>query len=309
MKPKRRLRNLTVKEVALVRAGDNPPARISLFKARPDGDADDDPEPGRLRQLLSAVRKRLRGGDAQRAERRLLAELEKAEAAADAAEEALAAALEGDDPADDDDEPEDPEGSDKKEDPPVKKTYAQILAALPEEERGVVAAELAGRDAEIAKLKPKDPPPDPMAALPAEFRKQLEDERAERAELKKQVEALRGAGERAAFAKTLEPLNHLPTKTDDLVGLLFDLPAEKRTALVGVLKASDALIARGGLGALGSERDGAAGSALAKIDAAAQEIRKAKPELSIEKARTLAMEQNPALYEEAEAERRQGLLH
>lgn len=325
MTPKRRLRNITVKEISLVRAGDNPPARVLLFKSR-----EPDPLPSvgeRFRSALATLRKRLGYEPSAATRAEVLEEIEKAKGGLppwlqgkkpkdDAPDESADDAPDDAD-AEDADEPEDteeadPDAEDREEDKKVKKSLAAILAELPEDERAVVSDALAARDAELTKLRPAAAlAPDPLAALPAPVRKQIEADRAERAELRKQVSDLRTASERTAFAKALGPIQALPTRDDALVELLFGLPVEKRTPLVELLKAADALIVRGGVlgGGLGTERDSLAGSALAKIDALAVEMRKIQPTLSIEKARAAVLNDHPELYDQAEEERRGGGLH
>lgn len=205
------------------------------------------------------------------------------------------------------------------EEEPVKK-LSEILAGLPDADRAVVkaaldesAAKVTEQAAEITKLKAASTePPDPYAGLPTAVRKELEEGKAERAAMAKQLADLKVAGEREAFAKGLV-FKALPGTPSEVADLIYDVPQEKRTKLVALLKAADAAAAQGGvLSTLGTDRGDPASGALAKIEAIATELRKSNPALSIEKARTRAMQENPDLYEEAEAERRsrlQGGVH
>lgn len=380
---KERLRNLTVKAVALVPAGDNPPARILLAKSREA--AQQRSLAGTFRELLSYARKALGREPGAEVRKQLYDEVrqrQQASAVYDALMQRLSALAESLQsiiwwPAEGEtrdaetliresvqqfassieqdaaaliagrimkvckawpDAPPDPEQLEAAlraeletlhqpageprtpTEEPVKK-LSEILAGLPEADRAVVKAALdegtaavtkakEEHAAEIAKLKADTTPPDPYAGVPAAVRKRLEEADARNAQLEARVAKMQADGERAEFAKGLV-FKALPGTPAELAELIYDVPVEKRTKLVAIVKALDAAAAQGGvLQTLGTDRgDPAAGSALAKIEARAQEIVKAAPGTSIEKARTQAMHENPALYEEAEAERRERLLH
>lgn len=381
-KATRRLRNLTIKEVSLVPHGDNPPARIVLYKARAPRLTTrerfthlvgavrkwigDEPSEEVRKQLYDEVRSRQQGStvlDALRQRMEALSEslqsiiwfpndaereqdtetliAESVRQFADSIEADAAALLAGkiyklrvlwpdappepaeftkalsdvleDDAGDvaDDSTAAGPENPQPKEQP-MAKNLAEILAGLTEADRAIVKTTIDGQAAEIVKLTPKEPV-DPLAALPADVRKQLETADAERAELKKQVDEMRIEREREAFGKTLV-LKALPVQIDEVVELLFGLPVEKRGKVVAILKAADEAVLRGGLlDTLGTDRGAVAGSALQKIEERALELRKANPTISIEKARTQVLRENPDLYVLAENERaaalRGGALH
>ena len=175
-------------------------------------------------------------------------------------------------------------------------------------------------EAEIRKLKGESDP-DPLAALPAEIRKsvepilkatnaaleatrsELEKSRTHSAELEKKVTELRTQTAKDAFAKTVgDTLEGLAESREALIDQLWAVP--EGAARDGMLKTlqSAATAARNGalfeeIGLTGTG-DNASGS-MAKIHAAALEIRKARPSLTIEQARVEAMRENPALYREA----------
>lgn len=277
-KPKRRLRNPIVKEVSFVRGGDNPPARLVLYKTRPP------------------------------------VELTAAECAELDAIEKLAA------------------GPARTPEETMKKKLSEILAGLPEEERSVVqetlkaletkvtkaaedekaaatkyATELSARDAEIAKLKKTETPPDPMASLPTEIRKQWEEDRAANATLRAEVAKMQLDAQRTAFAKSLEPIEHLPVKQDDLVDMLFEVPVEKRTKIVALIKVASDLVASGRVfDTIGTDRnDPGSKSAEAQVEALAGEmVKNSGGSVTLAKARAQVWAQRPDLVKQSEAEHR-----
>jgi hypothetical protein len=210
-------------------------------------------------------------------------------------------------------DPATPAGSARTEESDVKKTLEQILAGLgSDEEREVVKAAIAAAataaDPEAVKKAATEAA---LAALPEAVRKQLEADRAEQAALRKEMADLRKEREREAFAKTIK-IENLPAKSEELAELLFEPGAswpEQRAKIVAVLKAADAAMGRFGVfDPLGSERGGAGeGSAAARVEQLAGELRKTEPTLSLEKARTRVRRENPQLYAEEQAELDAGL--
>lgn len=181
--------------------------------------------------------------------------------------------------------------------------------------------ELVQLRAEVAKLKgTKD---DSLDSLPAEIRKQVEPIvkalRAENDALRVSVEsstaALTKAAERieklestnskAEFAKSVgNALDGLGKPACELIDMLWALPNEDvRKSTLETLKSAAEQARRGGifdeLGLSGGDGNSHTGQAMSKIEAAAAEIRKARPELTPEAARVAAMEADPSLYDDA----------
>ena len=172
-------------------------------------------------------------------------------------------------------------------------------------------------DKEIARLKravagEAEPPEDPLDGLDPEVRKRIEpqlkaaNERAVKAEtdnkaLTKRLDKIEADSERTAFEKGIGDLNGLPQKRDDLVDLLWTMQDEKaRSTMQKNLEAAAAAARRGNsiFGAIGSDLGGDGdGSAYAKIEAAATEIRKSNPMLTEAQSRAQAMNDNPELYD------------
>ncbi len=172
-------------------------------------------------------------------------------------------------------------------------------------------------DKEIARLKravagEAEPPEDPLDGLDPEVRKRIEpqlkaaNERAVKAEtdnkaLTKRLDKIEADSERTAFEKGIGDLNGLPQKRDDLVDLLWTMQDEKaRSTMQKNLEAAAAAARRGNsiFGAIGSDLGGDGdGSAYAKIEAAATEIRKSNPKLTEAQSRAQAMNDNPELYD------------
>lgn len=194
--------------------------------------------------------------------------------------------------------------------PIMAKTADEILAGLTDEDREVMkaqgAATATAHAAEIAKLKPAPATPDPLADVPEPVRKMIEKEREDRAaevaELRKSHDALQAASERAEFEKTLA-VGGLAVPSSEIADLLFDVPAEKRAALVKILGAASTAAELGMSTPLGSDIATDPNGTDGKLAALAAEIRKADPTLTIEQARGEAYEQNPELYVESERER------
>ncbi len=169
---------------------------------------------------------------------------------------------------------------------------------------------------EIAKLKraitgEDEPAEDPLEGLDDDVRKLVEPAlksateagaklTKENADLKKRLDKLEGDSALTTFGKSVGDLTGLPQKRDDLVDLLWTMDDEKaRESMQKNLEAAAAAARRGNVfGNIGSDLAGGdTGSAYAKIQAAAVEIKKANPKLTVEQARAQAMNDNPELYD------------
>lgn len=170
------------------------------------------------------------------------------------------------------------------------------------------------KDAEIAKLTKADgddTDPDPLEALPDEVRKVVDpllkaaNDRADKAEesntsLTKRLDVIEADTARTKFEKSVGDLTGLPQKRDEIIDLLWTMTDDDaRGTMQKNLEAAAAAARRGNVfGEIGSGIGGGdTGSAYAKIEAAAVEIRKADPSMTIEKARAQAMNDNPDLYD------------
>ena len=194
-----------------------------------------------------------------------------------------------------------------------KKDRQEVEAALTK--AGTVedlTTQLATAAAEVAKLK-KDPEgdPDPLESLPEDVRKvvdpllksaQEEATKAttENSDLRKRLDKIEADNARETFSKGIGDLNGLPQKRDDLVDLLWTMQDEEaRGTMQKNLEAAAAAARRGNVfGSIGSDLGGDGdGSAYAKIEAAATEIRKGNSKLTEAQARAQAMNDNPELYD------------
>lgn len=195
-----------------------------------------------------------------------------------------------------------------------KKDRAEVEAALTK--AGTVedlTTQLATASAEVAKLK-KDgegEEEDPLKSLPEDVRKvvdpllksaqdQASKATTENADLRKRLDKIEADNARETFSKGIGDLTGLPQKRDDLVELLWTMTdAEARGTMQKNLEAAAAAARRGNVfGSIGSDLGGDGdGSAYAKIEAAAVDIRKSNPKLTEAQARAQAMNDNPELYD------------
>ena len=196
-----------------------------------------------------------------------------------------------------------------------KKDREEVEAALTK--AGTVedlTTQLATANAEVVKLKKGEGgegDPDPLESLPEDVRKVVDpllksaqDEASkattENADLRKRLDKIESDNAREAFAKGIGDLGGLPQKREDIVELLWTMQDEEaRATMQKNLEAAAAAARRGNLfGEIGSGLGGDGdGSAYAKIEAAATEIRKAKPDMTEAQARAQAMNENPELYD------------
>lgn len=193
-----------------------------------------------------------------------------------------------------------------------KEDRAEVEAAL--EKAGTaddLTTKLAASEAEVAKLKdPEEGDPDPLESLPEDVRKVVDpllkhatDEATkateENAGLRKRLDKIEADNERATFAKAIGDLTGLPQKRDEIVDLLWTMTdADARATMQKNLEAAAAAARRGNVfGEIGSGMGADSGTAYAKIEAAAEEIRKVNPKLTEAAARAQAMNENPDLYD------------
>ena len=192
--------------------------------------------------------------------------------------------------------------------PEVKKALDDLQTIAAEAEDKLETAE-----SKITKLeKDKDPDheDDPLEGVPEEVRKIVEPQlkaatdrttavEKENATLKGRLDKIEAETERTTFEKGVGDLTGLPDKREALIESLWTIPdVEKRANVQKSFEAAAAAARRGGvLGEVGSELDGG-GSAYAKIEAVAAEIRKANPEMSEAVSKAKAMTENPELYDQ-----------
>lgn len=162
---------------------------------------------------------------------------------------------------------------------------------------------------ELAKLKGKDADPDPLEGVPEEIRKLVEPQlkaanertaavETENSTLKVRLDKIDADLARVTFEKSVGDLNGLAQARDELVGTLWAIPdAEARLKVQKSLEAAAAAARRGDIyGEIGSGLS-EGGSAYAKIEAAAEELRKADPKMSEAVAKAKVMNDHPDLYD------------
>lgn len=162
---------------------------------------------------------------------------------------------------------------------------------------------------ELAKLKGKDADPDPLEGVPEEIRKIVEPQlkaanertaavETENSTLKVRLDKIDADLARVTFEKSVGDLNGLAQARDELVGTLWAIPdAEARLKVQKSLEAAAAAARRGDIyGEIGSGLS-EGGSAYAKIEAAAEELRKADPKMSEAVAKAKVMNDHPDLYD------------
>lgn len=180
--------------------------------------------------------------------------------------------------------------------------------------------------ARVLKMLGLKPAEEPASDLPDAVRKAVDDVRAE---LKKEQDARAAAEDRlkkaedliakherearvAAMVTKAARFGHLGT-ADDLSKLLSEVEekagGEVLTKLETVLAKGEELASMSKafeeIGVRGSESE--AGNVIEKIDAAAEEIRKADPKLTVDEARAQAWRDNPELFQEYQQQRRRAI--
>ena len=157
--------------------------------------------------------------------------------------------------------------------------------------------------AELRKAKAVDPDSDEgfaelvkgMPAAQAEF---LKAERAKRKALESDVAKMRDTARASEFLAKAKDYRHVPGKPEELAEALRKADdAGVLEVVERVLKAADAALEKAGLTKpIGSDQGGAGDDPMAKVEAAAGELRKANPKLTREQAIAKAIEENPDLY-------------
>lgn len=121
-------------------------------------------------------------------------------------------------------------------------------------------------------------------------------------EAREEVAKMKEAAETAEYIAKAGEFQHLPIgKAEEFGPVLRSVAkADKGSydALVALLKASDELVAQGGLGEAGSNSTNAPGDPYTKLDAKAKELQKADSSLTYAVAFRKAVETNPDLYNE-----------
>ncbi len=163
------------------------------------------------------------------------------------------------------------------------------------------------------KMAKSDEKPDELSDAVKALLQKAEDEKADLKTRLEKAEAdtakLAAEKRRARFIKLAGELKHLPpVVADDFAAVLDKTEAglgEKDFGkLFTVLKSADAVAADSSLfKEFGSAQSGETQSAATQIESKAEELRKADPSLSPERARTKVLKANPALYRLWEAER------
>ena len=168
--------------------------------------------------------------------------------------------------------------------------------------------------AEIAKLTPADDDDDPLKGVDESVRKVMEpllkaqaDEQTrvakENTDLKTRLAKIEETAARNIFEKSVGDLDGLPTPRAELIESLYKITdVESRAAMLKTLEAAAAAARMGVLtGGIGSELT-EGGTAYAKIEALAEELRKTEPTLTAEIAKTRVMNAHPELYDAVLAE-------
>jgi dTMP kinase len=202
-----------------------------------------------------------------------------------------------------------------------------LLASLPEKSRGAVEKALRAADesvaaekaalekraveleAKVAELAKKDEKPaDVLKGLPEEVRKRLEDAEKRAADAEKIAKEERAARELSEITKRVEAeMPHVSGTPAEKAALLQRmkgaLSAEDFAKIGEILRAASKSIEAG---ALFAEIGGSApaGSATAKLEAIAEDMRKSDPKLSKAVAMSKAAKQHPELRREQLAEQR-----
>lgn len=220
------------------------------------------------------------------------------------------------------DKPDDTEGNTMK----GKREYeARVAKAL--ELADLLETKKVDLDTVLSKMSDGDPTPDPApepdpedivkglpknlqdlfekhaAARTAELRKENDQLKKDLSGTNARIEVIEKKAERELFAKSIS-LKGIPTPTEELVELLFDIEKDKREKLVKILSVASEVILKGIPQPLGSDLSGET-SAWAKINAMAQELQKDHPEMTIEKARSTITNANPELARQYREERSQ----
>lgn len=260
---KTRLRGLRVTRVDLVDAGDNPDAHIVLAKARPTGGPDVPDLPDNLAHLAPL---------------------------ADVSPDDLAAIGEF-----------------------VTATFKEheAAAAYLDAHRAEADALRKERDdalAAVEKVRKGEPLPDAdpvFKDLPAEARERIEKAEAASKAAEERVEKMereaRVAKARVDAAATMKRLGD-PEQVADLLVQVEDALPEVAKTLRSIFTAADERIAKGALFAEVGRTAADPASAQGRLDAKADEFQKADPDLTRPQAITKAMEADPSLYEEVQAE-------
>lgn len=146
---------------------------------------------------------------------------------------------------------------------------------------------------------------DKKVVLPPEAQAQIDKALADAAESKAALEKMRDDTDTAVYVAKASSLKAVPQKPEEFGLVLKRIAQNKATpadiiALDSVLKASDALIAKG-LDSRGSDQGGSSGAA-EQLDNMAKDIAKAE-KITYPQAYAKALEQNPGLYTQYLSER------
>jgi hypothetical protein len=270
-----KLTKLRIERCDLVTAGANQHAQVLLFKAAPKGDGMDmagmDPA---MRRRMAELRRRLEAGEITQAE--FDAEMARMKARGkpgmSKGAEGAAPDLEGGDPMSDTDQLAELA---KAIDDAVAKATAPLTDQIATLERE--------RDEAVAKAAP---PPDPLAGIPADIRKRLDDQALEIEKMRDERETERWTGVAKGYDRIAKAAAPGGNGVDELAAAL------KTVAKTAPAEALDAILRALGAGQDAAEVDpstteiGSAGSpatvgqAEATVTAKAAEVKKGEPRLT-----------------------------
>jgi len=182
---------------------------------------------------------------------------------------------------------------------------AEHIAALEKDHAAqaeAAAERIEALEAHVAELTPPEEQPDPLEKADPVIKERLEAQQAEIVKLREEADA-RDAAETLEKAKTQTAELFLNTAKAEDVAALSKASPEAWDRVASDLAAKNAAIEQSVLmKEFGRTGDGEAASAGDKIAAAAADIRKANPDLTMTQAKVKAREDNPEL---AAAERKE----
>jgi hypothetical protein len=186
----------------------------------------------------------------------------------------------------------------------------EVLKGLPDDQRKLVEAELAKvatleqKVADLSKGQEEPKTDDVLKNADPEVRKRFEDLEKRLKEAEDLAKAEKEAREHAEMVKRAEAYSGIGPAEDvaKMLEQAYAISKEHGENLEKTLKAAQERIDKGALFAEVGTDGPAAGSAVAKIEARAAEIRKAEPSLTKEQAFAKALESDPELYAEYQQE-------
>ena len=135
--------------------------------------------------------------------------------------------------------------------------------------------------------------------VPEAIRKQMEADKAEREQLRKQLADAKDREETAVLKAQAGKLEKLSAKPEEVVDLLKKLDSEGRDSLMRILRSADELVGKGAeILQKGNGQDGepAEDDPVAKVMVMVQELRKSNADMSDAQAKSEVFSKHPELY-------------